>query len=82
MVCLAKIAREANRKEKKARKDAKRRGEFYKLDHPELLSIPEQEKYFAEKQKFERGGDQYDIHYDRNHSDFPWMYKFRTVLDK
>jgi hypothetical protein len=75
---FSKIAREAKRKENQERKAAKRRGEFYKLDHPELLSIPEQEKYFAEKRKFERGGDQYDKIYDRNHDSFPFAYKFRS----
>jgi hypothetical protein len=79
---FSKIAKEANRREKQERKAARNRGEFYKLDHPELLSIPEQEKYYAEKQKWEKGGDQYNKVYNKESADFPYAYKFRTVEDK
>jgi|TARA_R100000501_G_C2587931_1_gene88905 hypothetical protein len=77
-----KIAREADRIKKKEIREAKRRGEFIKIDSPELLSIPEQEKYYAALRKWEKGGDQYKTTYERTSSSFPWPYKFRKDLDK
>jgi len=79
---FSKIAREADRIRKKEIREAKKRGDFIKLDHPELLSIPEQEKYFAAYRKWEEGGTQYKTVYDRNSKDFPFPYKFRTDKDK
>ncbi len=79
---FSKIARDAKKAEKRAIREAKNKGEFYQLDHPELLSIAEQEKYIMAKRKHDEGGDQYDIVYDRDKQDFPWPYKFRTVVDK
>ena len=71
---FSKIAREADR--------IKKRGDFIKLDHPELLSIPEQEKYFAALRKWEEGGEQYKIIHDRTSKNFPFPYKFRKDKDK
>ena len=82
MGMFSKIARESDRIKKREMKAAKRRGEFYPLDHPELLSIPEQVKYFEAKRKWEKGGDQWERKYDRESSAFPWPYKFMSARDK
>jgi hypothetical protein len=79
---FSKIAREADRIKKKEIREAKKRGDFIKLDHPELLSIPEQEKYFAALRKWEEGGEQYKIIHDRTSKNFPFPYKFRKDKDK
>ena len=79
---FSKIAREADRIKRKEIKEAKRKGEFIKLDNPELLSIPEQEKYFQAKRKHESGGSEYLLKYDRASKEFPYPYKFRKDKDK
>ena len=76
MGMFSKIAREANRQEKKRIRDAKRAGVFYKIDHPELLSIADQEIYFKALIADRSGGDSWDIVYERNSKDFPFPYKF------
>lgn len=79
---FSKIAKEADRQKRRAIKEAKKRGEFIYLDHPELLSIREQEKYFIAKSKHEKGNGQFDILYSRDNSNFPWPWKFASIKDK
>jgi hypothetical protein len=77
---FSKIAREYDRQKKREIRDAKRKGEFYYIESPELLSIEEQEKYFAALRNHESGGDQYKIVYrDEN---MPKPYHFMNPKDK
>ena len=73
---FAKITRDADRQERKRIKAAKRAGVFYKIDHPELLSIKDQMIYFKALNADESGGDTWDIVHVRNSKDFPFPYKF------
>jgi len=82
MGMFSKIAREAKKLDKKRIREAKRKGEFYYIERPELLSIKEQEKYFAAKLKFEKGDGTWDRVYDRESSNFPYPYKFIHGRDK
>ena len=82
MGMFSKIAREADRLDKKRIKEAKRKGEFYHIEHPELLSIPEQEKYFKALAKFEKGDNVWSKEYNRESSNFPFPYKFIHGRDK
>lgn len=82
MGMFSKIAREAKKLDKKRIREAKRKGEFYYIERPELLSIVEQEKYYAAKQKFERGDGTWDKVYNRESSTFPFPYKFISKRDK
>ena len=82
MGMFSKIAREAKKLDKKRIREAKRKGEFYYIERPELLSIQEQEKYFAAKQKFERGDGTWNKEYDRDSASFPFPYKFISKRDK
>lgn len=81
MGMFSKIAREAKRLDKKRIREAKRKGEFYYLERPELLSIAEQEKYYAAKQKFERGDGVWHKLYNRESNAFPFPYKFISKRD-
>lgn len=56
---FSKIAREYDRQKKREIREAKRNGEFYYRDDVHLLSIEEQEKYYAAKFAHENGGNQY-----------------------
>ena len=82
MGMFSKIARESKRLDKKRIKDAKRKGEFYYIEHPELLSINEQFKYFKAKDVYERGDNTWLKEYDRTSSKFPFPYKFIHGRDK
>ena len=82
MGMFSKIAREAKRLEKKRIRDAKRKGEFYYIEHPELLSIKEQEKYFKAKDAYERGDLTWAKEYNRESKVFPFPYKFISKRDK
>jgi hypothetical protein len=77
---FSKIAREYDRQRKREIRDAKRKGEFYYINNPELLSIEEQEKYFKAKDIHEGGGDQYRIIYRSENRPMP--YHFMTSKDK
>jgi hypothetical protein len=79
---FSKIAREANRLDKKRIREAKRKGEFYYIENPELLSIFEQEKYYKAKNKFENGGEAWAIKYSQSDKNFPFPYKFAMAKDK
>jgi len=79
---FSKIAREANRLEKKRIREAKRKGEFYHIDNPELLSIAEQEKYFKALREFERGGPEWKTQYNQSDKSFPFPFKFANNKDK
>ncbi len=82
MGMFSKIAREADRLDKKRIKEAKRKGEFYHIDKPELLSIAEQEKYYKALKIFEEGGESWNKTYDINNKEFPFPYKFANQRDK
>jgi hypothetical protein len=82
MGMFSKIAREAKRLENKRIKEAKRKGEFYYVENPELLSIEEQIKYFKAKKNYEEGSDSWDTIYSREQNTFPFPYKFMNPKDK
>mgnify|MGYP003118514078 CR=1 FL=1 len=82
MGMFSKIAREADRLKKRQIREAKKRGEFIYLDHPELLSIPEQVKYFEAMSKHEKGNGMWTKVYNRESSSFPFPYKFMNAKDK
>ncbi len=82
MGMFSKIAREADRLDKKRIREAKRKGEFYHIDKPELLSIAEQEKYYKALKKHEEGGETWNKKYDQSKKDFPFPYKFANNRDK
>ena len=82
MGMFSKIAREAKRLDKKRIREAKRRGEFYYIDRPELLSIEDQIKYFKAKDEFENGGSAWDTKYEKGLATFPFPYKFMNAKDK
>ncbi len=79
---FSKIAREADRLEKKRIREAKRNGEFYHIDNPELLSLVEQEKYFKALAIFEKGGPEWDTQYKQSDKTFPFPYKYANNKDK
>lgn len=76
MGMFAKIARDADRQERKRIKDAKRNGEFYRVPHPELLSLKDQFIYFKALKEYESGSDTWDVVYNRKDEKFPFPYKF------
>jgi len=78
---FSKIAKEAKRNERRAIKEAKAKGEFIKLEHPELLSIKKQMEYFEALQKHRKGNGQYDIDYDQDNLEFPWPWKYAKVVE-
>ena len=82
MGMFSKIAREAKRLEKKRIRDAKRKGEFYYIERPELLSIREQEKYFKALDAHEKGDGVWNKVYNRESKSFPFPYKFIHGRDK
>ena len=82
MGMFSKMAREADRLEKRRIKEAKKRGEFYYISHPELLSITEQEKYFKAKDEFENGGPAWSTKYVVGSKDYPYPYNFAKKSDK
>ena len=82
MGMFSKIAREADRLDKKRIREAKRKGEFYYIDKPELLSIAEQEKYFKALKIHEEGGETWNKRYSQTDKDFPFPYKFANNRDK
>ena len=82
MGMFSKIAREADRLDKKRIREAKRKGEFYYIERPELLSITEQEKYYAALYKFEKGDKVWIAEYNRESKSFPFPYKFIHGRDK
>ena len=79
---FSKIAREADRLDKKRIREAKRKGEFYYVDKPELLSIEDQIKYFKAKKIHEEGGEMWAKSYSQSDKDFPFPYKFANNRDK
>jgi hypothetical protein len=80
---FSKIAKNYDRQKKRAIVEAIRKGEFYYIDNPELLSIREQVKYFEAKKVNERGNGHYDISYDRDNINFPWPVLFaKRIEDK
>jgi hypothetical protein len=77
---FSKIAREYDRQRKREMNEAKRNGEFYYISEPHLLSIQEQEKYFAAMALHESGGDQYAKVYKGE--TMPMPYHFMKTRDK
>lgn len=82
MGMFSKIAREAKKIENKRIREAKRKGEFYYIEHPELLSIDEQIKYFEARKNYEEGGDAWNTIYSQQQNTFPFPYKFMNPKDK
>jgi len=74
--------KKSNYKEKRSNQNSKKIGGFQKIEHPELLSIQEQIKYYAAKKEADGGGDQYRRLYLRDDADFPWPYKYMIASDK
>jgi hypothetical protein len=71
---FSKIAREYDRQKKKEIREAKRSGKFYKIDNPELLSIPDQIKYFKDLEKHEGGDSQYKKEWAKDETPKPYHY--------
>ena len=71
---FSKIAREYDRQKKKEIHEAKRSGKFYRIDNPELLSIPDQIKYFKDLEKHEGGDNQYRKEYLKKDTPKPYHY--------
>ena len=71
---FSKIAREYDRQKKKEIHEAKRSGKFYRIDNPELLSIPDQIKYFKDLEKHEGGDSQYKKEWAKDETPKPYHY--------
>ena len=71
---FSKIAREYDRQKKYEIREAKRSGKFYKIDNPELLSIPDQIKYFKALEQHEGGDSQYKKQYLKKDTPSPYHY--------
>ena len=82
MGMFSKIAREAKKLENKRIREAKRKGEFYYIENPELLSIEDQIKYYKAKKNYEEGGDSWNMIYSQQQNTFPFPYKFMNPKDK
>ena len=79
---FSKIAKEAKRIKEREIREAKREGRFYYVDHPELMSVEDQLKYYKKKAEFESGGDSWNKVYDKNQGTMVYPYHFAKYDDK